>query len=170
MEIRYVAPADDRKAISRVYEESWKYAYKGIIPQDYLDAIPEGRWATNVDRPGFRTLVCMDGGRIVGTSSFGRSRFERFAGWGEIISLYLLPAYMGRGYGKLLMESALLELKALGYQNIFLWVLEENSGARHFYEKFGFVPTGDILTDQIGGKELREIRYVYKIGFPLSAR
>lgn len=44
MEIRYITPADDRMLISKVYEESWKYAYKGIIPQHYLDSIPECRW------------------------------------------------------------------------------------------------------------------------------
>ena len=42
MKIRYLVPSDDRKAISSIYEISWKYAYAGIIPQDYLDQIPEG--------------------------------------------------------------------------------------------------------------------------------
>lgn len=32
MEIRYITSTDDRMAISKVYEESWKCAYKGIIP------------------------------------------------------------------------------------------------------------------------------------------
>ena len=70
MEIRYIHPADSRPAISRVYEKSWKYAYQGIIPQAYLDSIPEGRWADNLDRPDLHTLLCVDGGSIVGTSSF----------------------------------------------------------------------------------------------------
>ena len=43
MEIRYITPTDDIMAISRIYEESWKYTYKGLIPQDYLESIPEGR-------------------------------------------------------------------------------------------------------------------------------
>ena len=44
---------------------------------------------------------------------------------------------------------------------MFLWVLEENLGARHFYEKEGFSATDDDLNDNIGGKDLREIRYIY---------
>lgn len=32
MEIRYIDSNDDLKEISRIYEQSWKYAYKGIIP------------------------------------------------------------------------------------------------------------------------------------------
>jgi len=42
MEIRKLSPEDDRNALSRVYEKSWKHAYSGIIPQDYLDSIPQG--------------------------------------------------------------------------------------------------------------------------------
>lgn len=155
-------PTDDRMAISRIYEESWRCAYKGIIPQDYLDSIPEGRWVSNLDNPKWKTLVCIDNGRIVGTSSFCKSRFEQFYNWGEVISIYLLPDFTGKGYGKNLMESAITELKKQGYENVFLWVLEENIRARQFYEKFGFSPTDNFLDDNIGGKELREIQYLYK--------
>ena len=68
---------------------------------------------------------------------------------------------MGKGYGKALMKSTLSEFKKEGYENIFLWVLAENSRARHFYEQFGFSPTDDFLDINIGGKELREVRYIY---------
>ncbi|MCM1023804.1 MAG: GNAT family N-acetyltransferase [Prevotella sp.] len=162
MEVRYITPADDRLAISGIYEESWKFAYKEIIPQDYLDSIPKGHWALNIDNPDRETLICVDNGKIVGTSSFCKSRFEQFQGWGEVISVYLLPDYIGKGFGKRLMEAALLELKKQGYENVFLWVLEENIRARNFYTKFGFVQTDDFLDDNIGGKNLREVRYIYK--------
>lgn len=49
MEIRYIVPADDRMAISNIYEESWKCAYKGIISQDYLNSIPKGRWSSSAE-------------------------------------------------------------------------------------------------------------------------
>lgn len=162
MEVRYMDPTDDRMEISRIYEESWRFACQGIIPQSYLDSIPEGRWAPNLENPDWKTLVCIVNGKIVGTSSFCKSRFEQFPGWGEVISIYLLPAYMGKGYGKALMKTALSELKKLGYEKVFLWVLEENTGARKFYEQLGFQPADDVLNDQIGGKDLREVRYIYR--------
>ena len=52
MEIRLINKNDDKKAISRIYEESWKTAYNGIIPQDYLESIPEGRWVNNLEKTG----------------------------------------------------------------------------------------------------------------------
>ena len=163
MEIRYVASVDDPLKIGKVYEESWKYAYRGIIPQDYLDSIPAGRWASGIDNPNWKTIVCVEDGRIVGTSCFYFSRFEQFPGWGEVISIYLLPEYMGKCYGKRLLETAVTELRKQGYANVFLWVLEENSRARHFYERFGFSPTGDFLETEIGGKALREVRYIFQV-------
>ena len=87
MEIRYITPADDKMTISKIYEESWKYAYKGIIPQDYLESLPEGRWVANLENSNWGTLVCVDSGRIVGTSSFCESRFNQFKG-GEKLFLF----------------------------------------------------------------------------------
>lgn len=46
MTIRPQCSTDDPLAISRVYEESWKTAYRGIIPASYLDSIPAGHWVT----------------------------------------------------------------------------------------------------------------------------
>lgn len=160
-EIRYLEPADNRTAISKIYEESWKYAYRGIIPQDYLDSIPKGQWVSGLDDPNRKTLICIEHGSFIGTSSFGRSRFEKFGDWGEIISIYLLPDHMGKGYGKVLLQASISELKKSGYKNIFLWVLKDNMRARSFYERFGFLRTDDYLDSQIGGKTLQEIRYIY---------
>ncbi|MDD4074729.1 MAG: GNAT family N-acetyltransferase [Eubacteriales bacterium] len=162
MVIRWITPADDRLEISRIYEQSWKYAYAGVIPQAYLDSIPEGRWAEHLDDANRHTLLCFDDGKMIGTSSFSASRFAQFAGWGEIISVYLLPDAMRKGYGTALLKAAIDELKKRGYRDVFLWVLEENLRARSFYEKLGFSPTGDYLDDTIGGKDLREIRYILK--------
>lgn len=91
--IRCLSNGDDRLAVSRVYEESWKCAYRGIIPQSYLDSIPAGRWAGNLDRTGLRHLLLLVDGQIAGTSSLGPSRFAALPDWGEVVSLYLLPAY-----------------------------------------------------------------------------
>lgn len=161
MEIRYLSPADDRNAVSRIYEESWRYAYRGILPQDYLDAIPGGRWAKNLDIPGWHTMVLVENGEYIGTSSFSRSRSPRFPDDGEVISIYLLPEHIGQGLGRLLMDAVLEELRKQGFSKAFLWVLEENGRARRFYERYGFTCTGERTEGVIGGKRVRELRYVY---------
>lgn len=163
MEIRYLSPADNKMAIGKIYVDSWKSAYVGIVPQDYLNSLDEEQWASKLDNPNRKTLLCIDSNKIIGTSSFGKSRNKQFETFGEIISIYLLPDYIGKGFGKLLMESVISELEKLGYKDVFLWVLEENIKARNFYQKFGFTQTNDFFDINIGGKALREIRYTYKI-------
>ncbi len=163
MLIRSLGPGDDRLALSRIYEESWRWAYRGIVPQEYLNAIPSGNWAGFFDMPGVRTLIALENGKYAGTASFAASRFPEYAGSGEVISLYLLPKYAGRGYGRALLGSALDGLAAMGYAEAFLWVLEDNMRARHFYENAGFTLAADVLDDEIGGKPLREVRYVVKL-------
>ena len=160
MMIRNLQPDDDPAAVGRVYEQSWRYAYQGIMPQDYLDHIPVGRWAAGrLKRPGLSSLVMLDGAIIAGTASYCASRFESMAGYGELVSLYLLPDYMGKGFGGELLQAALRGLAELGFRDAFLWVLEKNRRARRFYEKHGFYDVGIYLTDKIGGRTLRDVQY-----------
>lgn len=163
MDIRLLNVNDNIQEISRIYEQSWKCAYKGIIPQEYLDNISSTNWVGSISRPGRYSLVVLENGKYIGTSSFGKSRITDLPEYGEIISIYLLPEYMGKGYGEKLLNAALDELNKRGYKKIYLWVLEENSRARAFYEKMGFVQSNRFLDDNIGGKQLREIQYCFTI-------
>lgn len=163
MVIRRLMATDSREEVSNIYEQSWKYAYKGIIAQSYLDSIPKGHWCPAFDKPDRHTLVMLDGDKIIGTSSYCKSRFENYSHWGEIIFIYFLPEYMSKGYGKDLLEQAVKELKKMGFKKLFLWVLEDNHKARRFYEKFGFKFSGEYMQDVIGGKQLRELQYTYFI-------
>lgn len=163
MEIRHIQRADDRYAISRIYEKSWKFAYRNIIPQSYLDSIPAGQWASKLDTAEMNSLVMIENDTFIGTSSYCKSRFSDFSGFGEIVSIYLLPDYIGKGYGKPLLRAVIGELEKLGYCDMFLWVLEDNIRARKFYEKAGFIQSNEYLSDNIGGKNLREVQYRYHI-------
>lgn len=168
MKIRLINKDDDWDALSNIYEESWKYAYNGIVPQEYLDSIPKGRWADILKKsletyPQWRGLAMLEGDRIIGTSSYSNARLDSMDGYGEVISIYFLPEYIGKGYGKPLMQASVDGLAKMGYNKVYLWVLEDNKSARHFYEKFGFRPSGEVMVTKIGGKPLRELQYIYEI-------
>lgn len=157
--IRQLTEKDDPLQISNIYEQSWKYAYKGIVPQAYLDSIPSGRWVHSLDVQDRKHLVAEYGGRLVGTASICPSRWEKHKDCGEIVSIYFLPGFMGKGFGGALFDRCVSELTKQGFERIILWVLEENSRARRFYERNGFVCTGEYREDSIGGKPLREVLY-----------
>lgn len=163
LEIRPLRPDDDRLAVGKIYAESWKYAYKGIVPQSFLDGLSEEDCGKNLDREGIFHLAAVVDGKLVGTSSYCRSRFPEYAEYGEIISIYFLPEYMGRGYGKKLLAAAVEKLSEMGFRDVFLWVLEGNHGARAFYERCGFFPSGEETTSEIGGKVLTELQYRFHI-------
>ena len=164
MKIRFINQNDDLLEISNIYECSWKYAYKNIIPQEYLDSIPKGRWANRITKDGMFNLVIIENGLIIGTSGICRSRWKQYSDYGEIVSIYFLPEYMGKGFGNHLLKRCIEELKRLGFDRILLWVLEDNIRARKFYEKNGFVCSDEYLNDNIGGKEIREVMYSYNCG------
>lgn len=159
MHIRPVTPSDSALEISAVYEKTWKSAYKDILLAEYLASIPEGFWAERIFANGRKNLVAVSGGRIVGTANFCAARWERFSGFGEIASIHVLPEYEGNGIGTRLISSCLDGLAAAGFPRVMLRVLEENHAARSFYEKNGFVCTGDFFEETIGGKVVREVVY-----------
>ncbi len=165
MEIRK-ATIDDIKDISRIHALSWKSAYKGIIPQTYLDELKEDFWVsafeTWLNDKVLTAQVMMENGSIIGCVAYGKARDKSLFSWGEIVSIYLLPEYFGKGYGNKLLESALLDLKQSGFQNIYLWVLKQNQRARYFYEKNKWrFNEDDECVCEIAGKQLTEIRYIY---------
>lgn len=159
VEIRKLNASDDRLAVSEIYEASWKCAYRDILPREYLERIPAGQWVSGLDISGRTHLVMLDGGRYVGAACCCASRFLEFEGWGEVVSLYLLPEYMGKGRGRALLEAAVSALQAQGYEKTFLWVLEENRRARRLYERAGFRYGGISRDDVIGGRAVRELAY-----------
>lgn len=63
----------------------------------------------------------------------------------ELVRLYILPEYFGRGVGEALMRACLDEVKRAGFQTIWLGVWENNHRAQAFYHKFGFQVVGEHI-------------------------
>ena len=94
MKVRYVTASDNFLNMSEIYEKSWKFAYRGMIPDSYLDSIPKDRWVNSI--ASRHSLVMSENDQMIGTASFGKSRWAKYSDYGEIFSIYLLPQYMGR--------------------------------------------------------------------------
>lgn len=158
------ATVDDVEAISRIYALSWKTAYKGIVPQAFLDAIQDDRWVRKFRRDlgdgTLSALIVSDGDTPAGCAAFGRSRDDKLPDWGEVVSIYLHPDYYGKGYGEKLLNETMRALEEQEFVYIYLWVLRENHHARRFYERNGFVFNGDECSVNIMDKALIDLRYV----------
>lgn len=167
MNIR-AAAAPDAAGIAEVHVRSWQAAYRGMMPQEYLDELDPAqrahRWRqtlAGLDWARAGVLVAEDGAEIRGFASFGPSRDgdENPDQVGEISAIYLAHGSWDMGYGRALMSAALQHLTRIGYTQATLWVLDANARARRFYEKAGFHPDGAQKADDRDELQLREVRY-----------
>jgi GNAT superfamily N-acetyltransferase len=166
--VRPAVPADSG-AIGLVHVRSWQSAYRGKIPQDYLDGLDPAhrsqvwRRILGQDRPsrGGVLVAVAEGGGITGFASFGPSRDgdtdPRVTG--EVFAIYTAPDAWGTGTGRVLMGSAVAELARLGYADAVLWVLDGNDRARRFYALAGWAEDGARKTDGSRGFDITEVRY-----------
>lgn len=160
------AAMQDVAAISQIHAASWKEAYKGLVPQAYLDQLKNDFWEAAftqwIGDKRLEVLLLLDSSTPVGTVAYGKARDERYSSYGEIVSLYVLPSYFGRGVGKELLEASIQELYKMQYKGIYLWVLKENHRARKFYEKNQFMFTGMELLDTIMEQPIIDLCYLYE--------
>lgn len=63
----------------------------------------------------------------------------------ELNKLYILEWFCGKGIGRQLLAEAEKEVKANGFNELWLWVLISNTRAITFYEKHGFTWIGNAF-------------------------
>jgi len=162
------ATAHDAERIAEVHVRSWQAAYRGLMPQEYLDALEPAdrlpRWQqllTNPDLAGNEVLVADDGDSICGFASFGPTRDADgdASRTGEVRAIYLAPGAMGQGVGRRLLAASVDRLVRAGFEQVTLWVLDTNARARRFYEIAGFRADGAVQADHRTGFRLDEVRY-----------
>ena len=91
-------------------------------------------WAEALADPEVEVYVAELDGEATGAVSVGK---------GFLSTLYVLPAYQGRGVGSALHDLALERLGASGVREARLWTLEGNASGRRFYERRGWSLTGE---------------------------
>jgi ribosomal protein S18 acetylase RimI-like enzyme len=168
-----LAEPDDAIAVARVHVRSWQVAYRGLLPDEYLDQLrPEDRaqrydFATR-DPLKPRTIVAAEGAVIQGFATTMPSRDADLTDHGELCALYVDPQLWGRGIGVALMRAARVALSEAGFQSALLWVLVGNDRATRFYERDGWVTDGNCRTDTVWGVTVNEIRYQRRLEAPGS--
>jgi L-amino acid N-acyltransferase YncA len=167
MLVRPARPGDAAR-IAEIHVRSWQQAYRGLVPQDYLDAIDQNArqqlWAQSLaaaDRARGGTFVIVDpADQILGFATARESRDEDAAtDTGEVWAIYLATDSWRRGIGRTLMSAVTECLTDLDYAELTLWVLADNVRARHFYAAVGFRPDGVAKVDDRRGFQVQELRY-----------
>jgi GNAT superfamily N-acetyltransferase len=150
--------------VAAVHVRSWKVAYRGLLPDGYLDQLhaeerAQGYTFGDSDPSQPATVVAVEAGAICGFATTGRSRDSDRDGAGELLALYVEPDRWGLGVGRTLIEEACARLVRQGFEEAGLWVLVGNERAERFYRLDGWSPDGARRQDQVWGLTVDEIRY-----------
>lgn len=172
----------DCPRVSEIRIRGWQRAYKGLIPQPYLDALSvaedAARRRERFERGGADVvnLVAVGApprplkhwgkdGEVVGWACHGPYRDgEVRTGDVELYAIYVHPDRIGDGIGSALLRQSTERCGAAGYERMLLWVLEGNAPARRFYERAGFTPDGVEEPFDVDGVAVSEVRYVRALG------
>jgi GNAT superfamily N-acetyltransferase len=167
--VRAAVP-DDAGEIARIQVETWRTAYRDVLPESVLaglstiEAEPVWRAAiTSPPSPRHRVLVAIEGRWQVGFAAFGPAE-DLQADDPEpqttvaIAPLLVEPRWGRRGHGSRLLAATVEHARSDGMTRAVAWVPEGDIPSREFYVSAGWAPDGLVRALDTGAGELREIR------------
>jgi len=165
-----LAEPEDAMRVAHVHVRSWQKAYRGLLPDEYLDGLRAEDRAKRYDLANRDVLKPVsivaadedvDEENICGFATVSQARDADASRHGELCALYVDPEYWGQRVGCALMAAARVHLVEAGFRNAILWVMAGNARAERFYRIDGWLPDPDGLrrTDTVWGVTVEEIRY-----------
>jgi GNAT superfamily N-acetyltransferase len=159
------AELSDAPAIARVHVATWRTAYRGLLPDDFLASLSEAsyadRWKRGIGDITTRVFIAEDETGPVGFASCGPERAGEDGFGGELYALYVVDHAQRQGHGRELVRAVVGGLRELGFEDMIAWVLRDNSSARGFYERLG----GCLIRAQpttIGPALVHEVSYGWR--------
>jgi GNAT superfamily N-acetyltransferase len=159
------AAVEDAGGIARVRVQTWRAAYSHVFAPEQLDTITEDRdavrWGVFLSELPARTatFVATRGERVLGFASLGPVRTGDDVLLGELFTIYVHPDEWGLGIGRALMAKTLERLRAEGFVEAVLWVLEDNPRTHRFYERAGWRADGGVEDQEWLGATVRQVRF-----------
>ena len=152
--IKIMETPEEIEGKSLVHWQTWRESYDDLLPPEFQETMTLDRCRFFSQKYPENTLIAMDGKKVVGFISYGNYHDETIQA-GEIIALYVLKDYYGKGVSKQLMHAAFAALDQ--FSEIYLWVLKDNKRAIAFYQKMGFTFDGQEKILELG-KPVKELR------------
>ena len=142
----HIRPArrEDAAALARIQVDSYRSAYAGIFPQEYLDQFSyddqEVDWIELLTSASPDVILVAEAGDAQPAGyAVGRTQASYDAPYdSELVSLHVRRSLHHRGIGRRLVSATADSLAARGCTTMMLWVLEANP-ARAFYQRLGAV-------------------------------
>ena len=166
-----IRPAEKTEAlaVARIHVRAWQAAYRGLLPDGYLDGLrPEdraARYTFGAPSPSPLTLVALaadaaDPAAVVGFATITTDGRQP----GELLALSVDPTWWRHRIGARLMAEARARLAGQGCTEAILWLLAGNERAARFYERDGWSFDGTRRTEEVWGARVDELRYRRPLG------
>ncbi|MCO4694346.1 GNAT family N-acetyltransferase [Streptomyces sp. RO-S4] len=163
--------ADDCAGVAGIRVAGWRYAYRGLVPQAYLDGMDvaeeAGRQRARLaagDGSVVDLVAEAEDGTLAGWAAYGPYRDgDVRTEDGELYALYVPPERIGQGLGRTLLTEVTGRCAAAGHRRVFLWVLRDNARARRFYTAAGYTADGTEEHFELAGIQVPEVRYVREL-------
>lgn len=144
------ATADDMAAVADLWHEGWHSGHAGHVPQGLTDLRTLAAFHERTPpRAGETTVAVTDvedaDGAVLGFVMVVDDEVEQ---------VFVAPAWRGTGVAADLLAEAERQVAAAGHDEAWLAVVEGNARARRFYEKCGWVDTGDLPYEVTAGGEV----------------
>jgi GNAT superfamily N-acetyltransferase len=164
------AQPDDVAEIARIHRDTWRTAYRDIVPAEVLWTVEVDRttpaWAEAVGRG--QVFVAAEGTWMVGFCVAGIAPEGEVAhadgslpadsATTALVNVLVEPRWARRGHGGRLLATAASHLREAGATRGVAWVPEADKASTGFYAKTGWEADGTVRTLDAGGRPLREIR------------
>ena len=157
----------DEAEIANVHVSAWREAYRGLLPQPFLDDLPlsfrrrMSWWRNVISEPGSYVLQVAEAGTgIVGFACMGPGRDSGMEAMAEVLAIYLMAKYKGKGIGFSLLSSGFRRMAERRFSAAYCWVLESNPTIE-FYERSGATFHGMTKEAEIGGQKVKELAYAW---------
>lgn len=138
----------DAQAIAELHVAVWCATYRDLAPAEAVRILDVPyrlpRWVEMLRKSERVVLVAEISGRIVGIGTAGAAGPE-LGDHGEILYLYVDPAFERRGIGRALMQRLAIILQQQGYKSVALGVVDGNRPAIDFYTKLGGRAAGYMI-------------------------
>ena len=137
----------DEQTLAYIQTQSWKQAFQNILSREELERCTEIQKVTAMYKKllenhiGNGYILTVDGHPHC-IAWWDTTREKEMPGYAELICIHSLQEHWRQGYGSKMMNRVISDITQAGYPKVMLWVFEQNTRARKFYEAKGFFPNG----------------------------
>ncbi|MGB3588058.1 MAG: GNAT family N-acetyltransferase [Tunicatimonas sp.] len=161
-----IAYPDEAETIARLHTISWQKHYQGILRDAYLkqniaaDRLQVWQKRFRNSQDSQYILVAVDNNEVCG---FACTYAEDDTRYGALLdNLHVLPHRQGQGIGRRLTQlSAQWVHQRDATSGLYLWVFEENTEARTFYQRVGGTVAEKATVENPGGGMASVLRIIW---------